>query len=48
MKAKRRVFYESPTSLAVEVKMNGIICGSQDGIESRSVYNPDDTNPFNE
>ena len=38
MEVKNKVTYEAPAMLVVEVKTEGIICGSQD----RSIGNPEE------
>ena len=36
MSTTRKQFYESPTSETVEVKMKGILCGSELGMDGAS------------
>ena len=46
METKNRARYEAPTTEVLEVKFEGIICQSGDGLRGRDSYTPTDDNPF--
>lgn len=38
--------YEAPTTTVVDIKFEGLVCQSPDGVRGRNPYVPDDNNPF--